>query len=122
MRENRVINLPVFRTMFMPVARKEWKCNICKMPVEKNKRYVHYIDRRPHEIIRYRFHIECFSMVEAYCKEKNKTSFTPRTVQNWAKKTFCENCNEDCSIHNCKRIEGAVKMILRNHRNAKINS
>ena len=119
MRENRVIKLPVFRALFNPVARKAWKCNLCKMPVNVEERYVHYIDRRPHEIINYRFHNECFMIVEAYCKERNRTSFTPRTVANWATKTFCMNCTKECTFHPCKRILIAVKTTLRKKKNAR---
>ena len=113
MRENRVIKLPVFRTMFLPVARKAWKCNICKKSVEIGRRYVHYIDRQPHKIINYRFHPECFKMVEAYCTVNSKTSFTPTTVRNWLKKTYCEPCKEECELHPCKKLESVISVILK---------
>ena len=122
MRPNRVIKLPVFRTMFQPVAQKAWVCNICKQPVEIGRRYVHYIDRRTHEIINYRFHSECFGLVEAYCKAKGKTSFTPTTARNWAKKTFCDMCKEQCPYPRCKGIESAVKTILKGIKKVEMNT
>ena len=114
MRPDRVIKLPVFRTMVRPVARKDWKCNICKERVTIGERYTHYIDRRAHEIINYRFHNECFGIVEAYCTERKRTSFTPQTVRKWALKTFCESCKEDCPLHACTMVNEGVKKILRN--------
>lgn len=112
MRDDRVIKLPVFRTMVSPVARKAWKCNLCKTNVDIGSRYVHYIDRRAHEIISYRFHKECFAMVETYCAVRHRPTFTPRSVQNWANKTFCERCpkkDEGCKLNPCKRILTAIK-------------
>lgn len=106
----RVIKLPVFKTMFMPVARKAWRCNLCKQRVEVGKRYVHYIDRRPHEIINYRFHHECFAIVTEYCRDRKRPNFTPRTVNNWVRKKYCEPCGkEGCSIRDCALIHAATK-------------
>ena len=116
MKPDRVIKLPVFRTMFRPVARKEWKCDICKKPVEIERRYTHYIDRQPHKIINYRFHNECFGIVVAYCMDKDVTIFTPTKVRNWAHKRFCERCKNECQLHRCKRIENALKRIAREHK------
>lgn len=113
MKPDRVIKLPVFRTMFCPVAQREWKCCICKEPIEKGHRYIHYFDRRIHEIKDYRFHIECFRIVEAYCKERKRTTFTPVTVRNWAIKRFCNECKNGCALHRCKPIESATKVILK---------
>lgn len=119
MRENRVIKLPVFRTMFQPIARKEWKCHLCKETVEVGKRYIHYIDRQPHKIISYRFHIGCFGIVMAYCAEKHRKNFTPITVRKWAEKTFCEPCKEECSLHPCDRITAKTKAVMRNKKSQK---
>ena len=116
MRPDRVIKLPVFRTMFCPVAQREWKCCICKQPIEKGRRYIHYFDRRVHDIKDYRFHMECFRIVEAYCKTRNRTAFTPITVRKWAMKEYCEKCHEDCELHNCNRIQSALKVILKKSR------
>ena len=113
MKPNRVIKLPVFRTMVCPVAKRERKCAVCKGTIETGTRYVHYFDRRISEIKDYRFHMECFGIVEAYCAEKKRTSFTPVTVRNWAIKTFCNTCKNDCPFHCCKRIESAVKTKLK---------
>ena len=113
MKPDRVIKLPVFRTMFCPVAQKEWKCCICKEPVEIGKRYVHYFDRRVHEIKDYRFHMECFGIVEAYCAERKRNAFTPVTVRKWALNRFCMYCPNDCALHPCKRIESAIKTALK---------
>ena len=112
MRKDRIIKLPVFRTMVIPIARKAWKCSLCKQPVSIGERYIHYIDRRTHEIVRYRFHYDCFEIVKGYCVAKERTSFTPRSVQNWALKAFCENCPEKdigCKLGPCKRILTAIK-------------
>lgn len=113
MREDRVIKLPVFRTMFKPVARKAWKCDICKELVDVGDRYIHYIDRRPHKIINYRFHTECFQTVIAYCALNKRSSFTPITVRNWAKKTFCTRCTKECSMKDCKHLYSAMKVKVR---------
>ena len=112
MREDRVIKLPVFKTMVVPVAQKAWKCSLCKQPVEVGKRYTHYINRKPHEIINYRFHNQCFSMVQAYCEEKRRATFTPRSVANWVRKKYCEPCGKDgCDIKDCKLIQVATKFL-----------
>ena len=113
MKPDRVIKLPVFKTMFIPIARKAWKCNLCKERVEIGKRYTHYINRKPHEIISYRFHNECFAMVSAYCEEKHRSTFTPRSVANWIKTKYCEPCGkEGCNIKDCKFIQTAIKYFL----------
>lgn len=110
MRNDRIIKLPVFRAMFTPVARKAWKCNLCKAPVEVGDRYVHYIDRRPREIISYRFHKDCFKIVEAYCQTRHRTSFTPRSVYSWATKAFCGRCQEEgCKLKPCAKIIAEIK-------------
>ena len=113
MNPNRVIKLPVFRAMVCPVAKREWTCAICKEPIEEGARYAHYFNRQVHVIKDYRFHMECFGIVEAYCIEKNTTEFTPLKVRNWANKTFCEECKEECPLHRCKRVDSAIKAALR---------
>ena len=115
MKADRVIKLPVFRTMFTPVARKAWKCSLCKTPVEIGDRYVHYIDRRAHEIVNYRFHKTCFNMVEAYCIMTKSTSFTPSKVRNWVKKAYCED--ENCAVFPCKKLESVMSVILKKFKN-----
>lgn len=111
MKDDRVITLPVFKTMVTPVALKAWKCDLCKEPVEVGERYTHYVNRKPHEIIHYRFHTECFHMVMAYCEANKKANFTPRTVANWVRRKFCEGCNgTDCTIHECKKIRSWLKI------------
>lgn len=57
--------------------------------------------------------MECFGIVEAYCKERKRTAFTPVTVRKWALKKFCDNCPNECTLHCCKRIESAVKVVLK---------
>lgn len=110
MKPNRVIKLPVFKTLIIPVARKEWKCNLCKERVEIGKRYTHYVNRRPHEIINYRFHNECFMMVMAYCNEKKRSTFTPQTVAKWIRSKCCDACGEqDCSIRECPKVKAVTK-------------
>ena len=114
MKENRIIKLPVFKTMFAPVAQKAWKCDLCKQPVEVGNRYIHYINRKVDRIINYRFHRECFKMVEAYCEAKEETEFTPRKVMNWIRKELCKACEKlsnDCNPKECKRIAVAIKFL-----------
>ncbi len=112
MRDDRVITLPVFKTMVVPVAQKAWKCSLCKDPVKVGERYTHYINRKPHEIINYRFHNECFAMVTAYCAETKKTTFTPKTVANWVSKKFCEVCGKgECKPRECPKILVAIKFL-----------
>ena len=94
--------------MFNPVAQKAWKCSLCKEPVIVGKRYIHYIDRRVHEIINYRFHHECFGIVHAFCWAKQVTEFTPVKVRNWAKKEYCMKCGEGCTPHPCDRLKAVV--------------
>ena len=118
MKSDRVIKLPVFRTMFLPVARKERKCCICKEPIEVGSRYVHYFDRRVHEIKDYRFHVPCFDIVTAYCKDTDRTSFSPATVRKWVKKTYCEPCGKECQVPYCRMIEASVKNILKRRKKA----
>ena len=113
MRENRVIKLPVFRTMFKPVARKPWKCDICKERVAEGQRYIHYIDRRVHKIIHYRFHDECFLCVTAYCKARKRSTFTPPTVRKWVKAEICSTCPTPCEKCRCKAIESACKLTMK---------
>lgn len=113
MKENRVIKLPIFRTIMNPVARKEWKCALCKERVTLGERYIHYIDRRAHEIIRYRFHADCFTIVEAYCKTKQRTNFTPRTVQRWVMKNFCKPCGKECQLKPCAKMKAIATTLVR---------
>ena len=118
MKSDRVIKLPVFRTMFLPVARKERKCCICKEPIEVGSRYVHYFDRRVHEIKDYRFHVPCFDIVTAYCKDTDRTSFSPATVRKWLMRRFCEPCGKGCKTINCKLIESFAKNFSKQQKKA----
>ena len=113
MREDRVVKLPVFRTMFHPVAQKEWKCCICHNPVTIGERYTHYVDRRAHEIIHHRFHDNCFMMTEAYCAQRNKTSFAPRGVRTWFKSNLCKDCGKGCDLYPCSKIMAWAKVKLK---------
>ena len=109
LKPNRVIKLPVFRTMFHPVAQKEWKCCICHRPIEKGKRYTHYIDRRVHEIIHSRFHDACFMMTEAYCLQRDRKEFMARSVRNWLINNHCKECGQGCQLYPCEKIMKWVK-------------
>ena len=112
MRSDRIIKLPVFKTMVVPVARKAWKCHLCKQPVEVGKRYTHYVNRKIDKIINYRFHNQCFMMVNAYCREKKRTSFTPQSVAKWIRQKYCEPCGkEGCNIKDCMKILAAIKFL-----------
>ena len=112
MKQNRVITLPVFKTIVKPVAKAEWTCALCKQPIDKGMRYTHYFNRKPHEIIDYRLHNECFDVVIAYCAEKHRTTFTPRSVANWVRTKFCNDCKMGCGKLRCKKIEASVKKML----------
>ena len=114
MRPDRVVKLPVFRTMFFPVAQKAWKCDLCKEPVEVEKRYVHYFDRRTHEIINYRFHRECWDIVQAYCLSNKVQTFTPLKARNWVKREFCVHCPNECAPHPCNQLMAVIGHLLRN--------
>ena len=113
MRENRVIKLPVFRTMIHPVARKEWICCICKQPVALGERYTHYVDRRVHEIIHHRFHDDCFLITEAYCAQRHRREFKPGSVRSWLTNNHCKSCKEDCELHACPKILAWAKVKLK---------
>ena len=113
MRENRVIKLPIFRTMIHPVAQKDWKCCICRKNVTKGERYTHYVDRRAHEIIHYRFHDACFMMTEAYCAERGRTEFTPRYARQWFMNHHCKECGKGCDLAPCAKIMAWVKTKLK---------
>lgn len=116
MRSDRVIKLPVFHVYFRPVARKEWKCTLCKQKVHVGERYVHYFDRRTHEILDYRFHPDCFTVVEAYCIEKRRTTFSPRSVIMWAKKGFCAKCQEECPSFPCAHLKSITGLLVKSRK------
>ena len=110
MKPDRVITLPVYRTVISPIARKEWKCDLCKQPIKVGERYAHYFNRKPHEIISQRFHSDCFAMVMAYCAEKKRGTFSPRSVVTWIVNKFCVPCGQaNCNVGNCDKLKAFAK-------------
>ena len=100
---------PTFTAINTPKAVRNWRCDLCGEIIPSGTRYLRYIHRIPFEIDDCAYHFQCFTIIQAYCRQTHRNSFINGWARVWAKRTLCR-CKE-CKypLHACPKIAKKVK-------------
>lgn len=93
-------------------AKKEHKCDLCGETINIGEKYYRYVSLYDGRFYDNKYHEECITAINKYCKELDYDEYTEDSVNDWIYGKVCDNHECDYCPYNMRTRCGQVKLEL----------
>ncbi|MHB1153543.1 MAG: hypothetical protein ACYCWE_21030 [Eubacteriales bacterium] len=109
-----------FYSQSIPKARKEHKCEMCRLTIEKGERYSYLAGKFEGEFFERKLHIKCGDILQEALKAMREDEFDYYMITDWWTDNKCSICKyryPECDVNekgcpysgSCKQTSGRCK-------------